>query len=37
MTPQFRRSLYLVTCAVVLILWVVFGHFDGIEAPYVRF
>jgi hypothetical protein len=37
MTPQLRRRLYLVACAVVLVLWVVFGHFEATEAPYVRF
>lgn len=37
MTTLFRRRLYLITCAIVLLLWIWFGHFEAIEAPYVRF
>jgi hypothetical protein len=32
-----RRHWYILICAIVLLLWIWFGHFDAIEAPYVRF
>ena len=34
---RLRRTLYLVTCIVVLILWILFGRFEALEVPYVRF
>lgn len=37
MTPLTRRLCYTLTCAIVLVLWIYFGHFEAIEAPYVRF
>ena len=38
MTPRrMRRTLYLVACTLILILWVWFGRFEAIEAPYVVF
>jgi hypothetical protein len=37
MTPPPRRRWYILTCAIVLALWIWFGHFEAIEAPYVQF
>lgn len=37
MTFVNKRRLYLLTCAVVLVLWFAFGQFEAVEAPYVRF
>lgn len=37
MTPFARRLFYILACAAVLILWIWLGHFEAIEAPYVRF
>ena len=34
MTPRAR---YTLICAIVLLLWLVFGTFDAVEAPYVGF
>ena len=31
------RLRYVVVCAIVLLLWIWFGHFEAIEAPYVGF
>jgi hypothetical protein len=32
-----RRLLYLMICAATLVLWIWFGYFEAIEAPYVGF
>lgn len=37
MTPSARRLFYIVICIIVLVLWIRFGNFEAIEAPYVRF
>lgn len=37
MTPVTRRRIYIVSCAIVLVLWIWLGNFEAIEAPYVRF
>lgn len=37
MTFLTRRRRYLLICAIVLLLWLWFGSFDAIEAPYVGF
>ena len=37
MLGRLRRTFYLVACAVILILWIWFGRFEAIEAPYVQF
>ena len=37
MKPLVRRWGYVLICTVVLMLWIWYGHFDAIEAPYVRF
>lgn len=37
MTTVTRRRLYLIACVVILVLWIAFGNFEAIEAPYVRF
>ena len=37
MSLRLRRTLYLVVCAIILILWVRFGRFEAIEVPYVGF
>ena len=37
MPRRLRQTLYLATCAVILILWVWFGRFEAIEVPYVGF
>ena len=37
MTPLTRRGRYMLICGIVLLLWIRFGIFDAIEAPYVGF
>jgi hypothetical protein len=37
MSIDLRRLAYIAVCAIVLLLWIWFGHFDSIEAPYVGF
>ena len=32
-----KRIIYILVCATVLGLWIVFGTFESAEAPYVRF
>lgn len=32
-----KRIIYIVLCAIALGLWIAFGTFEAIEAPYVRF
>jgi hypothetical protein len=36
-SSKLRRRGYLVLCAVVLLCWIWFGHFEAVEAPYVKF
>jgi hypothetical protein len=36
-TPSARRILYVLICAIVLVLWIRLGIFEAIEAPYVGF
>ena len=38
MTPRLRRrAVYLAVCAIILLLWIRFGQFEAMEAPYVGF
>ena len=37
MMARLRQTLYVATCAVILILWIWFGRFEAIEVPYVGF
>ena len=37
MKLNWRKSAYLLSCAAVLALWIAFGSFEAIEAPYVGF
>lgn len=37
MTPSTHRRRYILICAIVLLLWIWFGVFEAIEAPYVGF
>lgn len=37
MTPLARRLVYILTCTIILMFWISVGHFEAIEAPYVRF
>lgn len=37
MTSVYRRRRYLVICGIVLVLWIMLGHFEAVEAPYVGF
>ena len=38
MRPRLRRRIcYLAFCGLVAILWIYFGTFEAIEAPYVGF
>jgi hypothetical protein len=32
-----RRVVYLTVLAVALLVWIAFGNFDAVEAPYVGF
>ena len=38
MTPRrLRKLLYLAVCIFVLFVWIWFGRFEAIEAPYLQF
>ncbi len=37
MTPRLQRILYLAVCLGILVLWIWYGQFEAVEAPYVRF
>lgn len=37
MNTRTRRRFYMLACVIVLALWICCGHFEAIEAPYVRF
>jgi hypothetical protein len=37
MTLPSRRRWYILTCVILLMLWIWLGHFEAVEAPYVQF